>query len=360
MCDIWKYPTHPEQEVTPRTLSKLPDRIDYLNLTGGEPTLRNDLPEIVEVLAPKAETLEISSNGLRADMLEAIVRKHPCIKIRISVEGVGERNDRIRGETGGYEKKLETMRRLKAAGGLDLGFATTFQDENIDDIVPMYRLCEAFGVEMATSALHNGFQFHKNDNLPYDRLKLARAVEPLITEMLKSNSVKTWFRAYLNLGLIAKILGHPRMLPCTAGTDFAFVDPFSDVYACNVRPDLRMGNLERQSWREIYDGPEARALREKVRVCRHNCWMVASAKTAMRHPRYAKLPKWGPLAWVLANKARVTLGLPIPFDRYIDYGRVSEDPKVEPRESYLGRAFRREMHEPGADSYKPYGSAMNR
>ena len=51
---------------------------------------------------------------------------------------------------------------------------------------------------------------------------------------------------------MAKVLGHSRMLKCTAGTDFAFIDPWSDVYACNVRPDLKAGNLENQSWNEIW------------------------------------------------------------------------------------------------------------
>ena len=66
--------------------------------------------------------------------------------------------------------------------------------------------------------------------------------------------MKNWFRAYLNLGLIAKTLGHDRLIPCTAASDFVFIDPWSDVYACNVRPDLLMGNLGKQAWSEISRG----------------------------------------------------------------------------------------------------------
>ena len=73
-------------------------------------------------------------------------------------------------------------------------------------------------MEFATSTLHNGFQFHKSDNVPYDRLRVARHIEGLITEQLKTWDVKTWFRAYLNLGLIARALGHDRILRCTAAT----------------------------------------------------------------------------------------------------------------------------------------------
>ena len=100
-------------------------------------------------------------------------------------------------------------------------------------------------------ALHNAWQFYKNDNYFYERKAVARKVEGLIEAMLRSSKPKNWFRAYLNLGLIEKILGHDRLIPCSAGKDFAFIDPWSDVWACNVRSDLPMGNLARQSWDEI-------------------------------------------------------------------------------------------------------------
>ena len=337
MCNIWQYPTQPQAEVTLETLSRLPGGFDHLNLTGGEPTLRKDLMELVEVLDPKACTMEISTNGLHPDKLVPIVEKFPDIKIRISIEGFEATNNAIRGEKNGFATKIECMKKLIAAGGKDLGFATTFQDENIDEIVDLYRMSRDMGVEFATSALHNGFQFHKSDNVPYDRLSVAKKVEDLISEMMKAWDAKTLFRAYLNLGLIAKVLGHDRLIACPAGSMFAFIDPWSDVYACNVRPDLKMGSLLEASWEEIMRSPTADEQREKVATCTQNCWMVASAKTAMRNPRYAKLPRWKPLSWVLKNKLRSVLGLSIPFQKDIDYSIVYRDENVVHRESFLGK-----------------------
>jgi MoaA/NifB/PqqE/SkfB family radical SAM enzyme len=343
MCYIWKNPTQPDAEVTLETLAKLPSGFDFLNVTGGEPTLRKDLAEVVDLLYPKTDKLEISTNGLHVDRLVPIVEKYPDVKVRISVEGFEATNDRIRGEKGGFQKKMAGMEKLIAAGGTDLGFATTFQDENIEEVVDMYRKTKELGIEFATSALHNGFQFHKNDNVQYDRMRVARRVEELITEMMKSSSVKSWFRGYLNLGLIEKILGHDRLIPCTAGTDFIFVDPWSDVYACNVRPDLRMGNLKEQTWKEIFHGPLAAEKRREVANCPQNCWMVASAKTAMRHKRFAQIPRTRPMLWVLLNKLRVTFGRRIPFERYIDYGHVRRDDAVTKRVSFLDRREKRQV-----------------
>jgi Fe-coproporphyrin III synthase len=360
MCHIWQHPTLPAEEITPATLAKLPSGFRYLNLTGGEPTLRADLEEIVDLLHPRARQLEISTNGLQPDKLERIVAKHPDIKIRISLEGIGPRNDAIRGEKNGFERKMQTMRRLVAAGGRDLGFATTFQDENADQLLDLYTLCGTFGGEMATSALHNGFQFHKIDNEPANRVRTARAVQPLIVEMLKSRRPKNWFRAYLNLGLMKKILGQRRLIPCTAGRDFAFIDPWGRVYACNVRPDLEIGDLAAQDWKQILRGPRAAEARTKVARCTHNCWMVGSAKTAMRCRRLPMLPRAKPLGWVLANKLRAMLGLPIDFDRAVDFTDVAQSPVVPRRESWLGKPFRPTFQKKTELPYGAFNNVMNK
>ena len=252
------------------------------------------------------------------------------------------------------------MRRLVAAGGRDLGFATTFQDDNCDQLLELYKLCCDFGGEMATSALHNGFQFHKIDNEPTNRVRTARAVQPLIVELLKSRRPKNWFRAYLNLGLMKKILGQPRLIPCTAGRDFAFVDPWGRVYACNVRPDLEIGDLAAQTWKEILHGPRAAEARTRVARCTHNCWMVGSAKTAMRNKYFAKLPRLKPLAWVLANKLRVALGRPVDFDRVVDFTEVAQSPIVPKRESWLGKAFRPAFQKKTEQPYGTFNNVMNK
>jgi hypothetical protein len=69
-------------------------------------------------------------------------------------------------------------------------------------------------------------------------------------------------------------------------------------------------------------------------VCEQNCWMVTTARTAMRSKLIPQAPKAGPLLWVLKNKLKVAAGRKIDFDRYIDYSDVKPTPHV-PRVSYL-------------------------
>ena len=360
MCYVWQNPTKRREEISLDTLRKIPSGIDYLNLTGGEPTLRNDLMEIVDLLHPKAMTLEISSNGLHAERLEPIIKKYPCTKIRFSLEGCESTNNKIRGEKDGYRKKVEGMLRLKKIGGKDLGFSMVIQDDNAEEAVELFRFAKKHGFELATSTLHNGFQFHKSDNTPYDRMETARHIGELITEMLRGYDVKNLFRAYLNLGLMAKVLGNKRILKCSAATDFAFIDPWSDVYACNVRPDLKIGNLETQTWDDIWDSQTIKAVRREVSACTHNCWMVGSAKTAMRHPKYAKLPKAGPMLWVIYNKLRIMLGGRIKFEQYVNFEDVCTDKKITRRVSFLNETVKRTVQSKSDAHYEKFGEFINK
>src|ERR1700722_19205308 len=102
MCHVWKYPTAPEQEITLETLAKLPGGFDNLNVSGGEPTLRKDLAEIIDILVPKARIVEISSNGMHAERILPIIKKHPHVKVRFSLDGKEITSNAIRGEADGF------------------------------------------------------------------------------------------------------------------------------------------------------------------------------------------------------------------------------------------------------------------
>src|SRR5260370_935239 len=210
MCYIWQNPTDPKQEVTLETLAKLPTGFDNLNISGGEPTLRKDLAEMVVLLHPKARVIEVSSNGLHPERLLPIVKKHPKIKVRFSLEGDEVTNNSIRGEKEGYATKVAGLRMVQEAGGQDLGFAFVIQDENVAQRVRTYELACSMGFELATSTLHNAWQFYKNDNYFYDRVAVAPQEEGLITALLQSSKPKNWFRDYLNFRRIQTILGRPR------------------------------------------------------------------------------------------------------------------------------------------------------
>jgi MoaA/NifB/PqqE/SkfB family radical SAM enzyme len=359
MCNIWRNPSIPSEEISLETLAKLPDNLGAINLTGGEPTLRKDLVEIVDLLYPKTKKFEISSNGLLPEKIEPIIKKYPDIKIRFSLEGTEKTNNSIRGEKSGFRTKVDGLARLKELGGTDLGFAAVIQDDNVNDLVELFRFAEKNDYELSTSTLHNGFQFHKNDNFPYDRMRIARCIEDLIVEQLKTNSIKNWFRAYITLGLEKRILGSKRLLPCKHGYESVFIDPWGDVFACNVRPDLYMGNLGNQPWQEIVSGPRAQQVLEEVDKCQQNCWMAGVAKSAMRNPRFRKLPRFEPFAWVVRNKIQLLFGKNIDFQRYVDYPTTTDKLPMPNSPSYLNETVKKRIQTKNDQHYIQPGGYIN-
>ena len=62
MCNIWDNPTIKEKELKPSELECLP-QLKFINLTGGEPFVREDIDEIVEVCYKKSPRIVISTSG---------------------------------------------------------------------------------------------------------------------------------------------------------------------------------------------------------------------------------------------------------------------------------------------------------
>ena len=57
MCNIWQNPSDAEKEITAQELEILPAGFEFINLTGGEPFLRDDLEEVIRVLQPKTRRI---------------------------------------------------------------------------------------------------------------------------------------------------------------------------------------------------------------------------------------------------------------------------------------------------------------
>ncbi len=296
MCSRYRCPSRPEEELTLETVRKLPPMY-FTNITGGEPFIREDLPEIVRELKKKSDRIVISTNGYFTDRIVALCRQFPDIGIRISMEGLEETNNAIRGLENGFQRSCATLKTLQEMGMRDVGVGMTVQDANAGDLLALYRRMEE--LEFATASLHNSFYFVENRNIIHDRPAVAKAFEDLINELLNSRQPKKWFRAYFNHGLIHYIYGQKRLLPCNMATDSFFMDPYGDVMPCNgTREKAVMGNLREQSWEAVWNSPQAEAVRKQVRQCDRQCWMIGSVSPAMRRRI------WVPMFWILGHKVK--------------------------------------------------------
>ena len=134
MCNIWKFQTHPSEEIDASYYEKLPAGL-RINITGGEPTLRPDIDKIFEILYPKSRLLELSTNGYNTQKIVELANKYPNILIRVSVEGLPKINDAKRGLKDGFDHALRTMLELKKTKCKNIGFSVVISPDNYKDLL---------------------------------------------------------------------------------------------------------------------------------------------------------------------------------------------------------------------------------
>lgn len=306
MCNIWDNPTKVSEEFKPELLEKLP-KVNTVNITGGEPFVREDIEDIVKILFTKTKRIVFSTSGYYSDRIIQLARKYPQLGFRISIEGLSCKNDELRGRPGGFDKGLKTLLELRRMGVKDIGFGITVSNNNSSDMLQLYELNRNLKMEFATASFHNSFYFHKYDNKVTNIDEVCGNFDELIQRLMNEKHPKSWFRAFFNLGLINYVKGGRRMLPCEAGTENFFIDPYGNVLPCNGMEEScwfdTMGNLhDVEDFMTLWTGAKAKAVRDKVANCPKSCWMIGSASPVMK--KY--ITKVAP--WVLKNKLKVMRG----------------------------------------------------
>jgi MoaA/NifB/PqqE/SkfB family radical SAM enzyme len=300
MCGIWKSP--PVAELPPAAYARLPASLRDVNLTGGEPFLRDDLPEIhaaIHEACPRAQTI-VSTNGLLSGkilaQLSAMRRREPNIGVAISLDGPARVHDRLRGVPGAHDRALATLRALQGENFHNIRLAFTITPQNIEELETVYNLARKLGVEFTCAVQHASDHYFQSSARPelLATAVLRRQLASLIRNELSGLSPKRWARAYFMRGIWEFVSNRSRPLPCRAGVDFFFLDPSGAMYTCNAMP-FRMGVLNERGAITL-DSPEAAEAREKAARCDSGCWMICSARTAMRR-------NWMQvLAWALRRK----------------------------------------------------------
>ncbi len=299
MCNIWK--SEPLPVLALSEYKKLPSNLKDINISGGEPFLREDLADLIGVIFrknPRARII-ISSNGFATGLIrkkmKQLLKIKPDIGIGISLDGIGQAHEQVRGVPGGYQKVLDTIQALKELGVKNIRLAFTAGDYNISELNKVYALANKLDVEFTLAAIHNAENyFNSVDNKINEISLFRREFGELIASELKSWSVKRWLRAYFAYALLKFIETQKRLLPNYSGLDNVFIDPLGNVYPADVSGHL-MGNLKDfNSFEDLYYSPRAQ---EAIRLERLNQnWMICTARSAMK--RHAPAVFW----WILKNK----------------------------------------------------------
>lgn len=306
MCNIWQEKNPPSLALN--AFANLSPELRYINLSGGEPFLRPDLPEIVQIIKEKSPHAQIiiSSNGFATELIlktmKKIVSVDPAVGVRISIDGLKEKHNRVRGIEV-FGRAMNTIKGLKQIGVKNLGMSFTVMNDNASELPAVYDLSKELGVELAMALVQNSdIYFQKEDNKITYIAEVNKALDYVISRELASWHPKRWARAFYNYGLRLYANTGRRLLPTGAGHDSLFIDPNGDVYPSNLI-NIKFGNINDNKLDNIWQSGKAKDAREYMaRNYITESWIICTIRGVMKK-HILKVA-----GWALVNKLKVLMG----------------------------------------------------
>lgn len=307
MCNIWK--EHHRDEVNLSYFKTLPPSLKSINITGGEPFMREDLPEVIRILDERCHhpRMVISSNGFNTKKIcEKMIRIQtvsPRVGVRISVDGFGAMHDQVRRIPGGFQKCMNTIEALQEIGVKDLGLSFTISPMNLGDVVKVYQLTRSLKIQFTlTHAQNSEFYFKTEANdFTLDRNELFRQFNELVSCELKSLHPKRWFRAYYDKGVYEYGLGKRVLKNCSAASSFFFSSARGEIYPCPVL-NKKVGDANAETFEKVWQSEEARQTREIAKDCPKKCWMTCTVGPHFKQ-NFASI-----VGWIMLNKIKAHFG----------------------------------------------------
>jgi len=301
MCSIWELKSShaltPEQFAT-ILADPVYARVEYIILAGGEPTLRHDLPEIIEVMhryMPRLKKLLIPSNVINRVSVEAqyprIARYCAQHKIRlslgVSLDGIGETHDKIRGVKGAFRKVMENiefLKELQREVPFNVGIDPTIFSMNIHEMQQLKDLAERLKMPITFQIAAVADEYYHNTDMENvlsvngeDRGRLVDFLKRLVAEASLWDSL-----AYYYAEVVENLEGAPtRSLPCPFADQGLLLNPDGSLHYChNSHP---IGNVLEKNSSELYYGRENLAYRGTVvkdtcPSCRMSCLFFVSLR----------------------------------------------------------------------------------
>jgi MoaA/NifB/PqqE/SkfB family radical SAM enzyme len=258
-------------------LSRELGRIENLNLSGGEPFLRPEFGEICRqfIRHNQVRQIYVPTNGSFTERtVNAITEtlKEPSLElfaVEFSLDGMPEFHDRFRGDRNAFRKAMTTYDALAELQQKDprlrIHAISTATDVNMDEIrrltTYLYDRCPK--MEHHNLAIIRGDR--KNPSLGGPKLQEYQQLYEYVRRLWSARETGRYgsvVEPMLQWAKTRTALEKRQVIPCRAGVISGVVYANGDVSVCETHPPL--GNLRRNTFWEIWDSPQARALRQSI------------------------------------------------------------------------------------------------
>ncbi len=228
-------------------------QVFYVNVGGGEPTVRRDFWELVDYAVEHHVGVKFSTNGARiTSAIAARIAGTDYVDVQVSLDGAtASVNDRVRGP-GSYGTAIGAMENLAQAGFAGFKLSVVVTRENVPQLDAFKELADGFGAQLRLTRLRPSGRGAD----VWDRLHPTAAQQRELYEWLLNHgdSVLTG-DSFFHLGGYGASL--PGLNLCGAGRVVCLIDPIGDVYACPfvIHDEFLAGNVRdpggfERVWRE--------------------------------------------------------------------------------------------------------------
>jgi MoaA/NifB/PqqE/SkfB family radical SAM enzyme len=302
MCNNWKWGDR-KSDMTLAQLAPVLDSpfwgaVENLNISGGEPTTRNDLPEMVELFQkhlPRLRKIGINTTGLTPHraipMLTRIVEfcaaKNILISIRVSLDGIGDVHDQVRTVKNGFDKASKTITAMQALAkthaNFSFGIASTIFARNLTDAENILAWARTKDLDVVFNMLRFTDAMLHNKELEATigfQAREEQYMRKFFLDRVQEESVLSG-QAFMYLHYADMIAnGYHRTMPCPFQRQGLLLNPNGDLHYCEN--SQKLGNVLDESAEALYFRAENLKHREQIKnetcpTCLSPCQVNVSA-----------------------------------------------------------------------------------
>jgi mycofactocin radical SAM maturase len=216
-------------------------QVFYVNIGGGEPTIRSDFWELVDYATAHQVGVKFSTNGSRITA-EAATRlaASDYVDVQLSLDGAtAEVNDAVRGE-GSYATAIRAMDNLAAAGFVGFKISVVVTTHNVTQLDAFKELADQYGAQLRLTRLRPSGRGAE----VWHELHPSADQQRLLYEWLLAHGEQVLTGdSFFHLAAYGESL--PGLNLCGAGRVVCLIDPVGDVYACPfaIHEEFLAGNV---------------------------------------------------------------------------------------------------------------------
>ena len=215
-------------------------QVFYINVGGGEPTIRPDFFELIEYATGHGVGVKFSTNGGKLDrsMAERLTAMD-YVDVQISLDGTdAETNDQVRG-AGSFDAAMVAMDNLRDAGFGSFKISVVVTRHNVGQVDIYEALAESYGAELRLTRLRPSGRGAET----WDELHPTHDQQIFLYKWLHDRPHVLTGDSFFHLSALGEPL--PGLNLCGAGRVVCLIDPVGDVYACPfvLHDEFKAGSL---------------------------------------------------------------------------------------------------------------------